>query len=48
MQKINQPSATILNLAKAPKENHLNDLIKYSSSELLELRDRQLKLLANK
>lgn len=33
---------------KAVKENHLDDLKKYNKGQLLELRERQLNLLANK
>lgn len=47
MDKAHQ-SARVSGLAVAPKEIYINDLNKYSSNELLELRDRQLKLLVNK
>lgn len=43
-----QSMSKIPGLPKAPKETYLNELAKYSKAELLELRDRQSKLLANK
>lgn len=36
------------NLSVAVKEKYIEDLKKYSKGQLLEMRDRQLKLLSNK
>lgn len=36
------------NLSLAVKEKYIEDLTKYSKVQLLEMRDRQLKLLSNK
>lgn len=36
------------NLSIAVKEKHIEDLSKYTKVQLLEMRDRQLKLLSNK
>lgn len=35
-------------LSKAVKDKYIDELSKYTKGQLLELRDRQLKLLANK
>lgn len=47
METVHDPTK-VPGLAKAPKEKHLDVLEKYSKAELLELKDRQLKLLSNK
>lgn len=36
------------NLSVAVKEKYIENLTKYSKGQLLEMRDRQLKLLSNK
>lgn len=36
------------NLSAAPKDKYIEDLSKYTKAQLLELRERQTKLLANK
>lgn len=36
------------NLSKAAKDKYIDELPKYTKGQLLELRDRQIKLLANK
>lgn len=37
-----------LNLATAAKEKYIEDLSKYTKAQLMEMRDRQEKLLSNK